>query len=231
MHTRTASLDCPKVLWILAVYAGLSVFDGFIKIQLANSSLIYFWVFDLTKWLILPVALILVLQNISKVLPRDYGLSADLGTTDVVALLPLTTLSLFVVHFLVERITYAILQYPTPPFNNQAALAALGPLWIVGTFYFSVTAGLWESIFFIGLPWLWGRHFCHMSLWRTRGFVIASALVFGLAHWENGIPNVAGGIAFQLYAFWWYLRLGTLWPTIAAHVLIDLYYFWPPVNP
>jgi membrane protease YdiL (CAAX protease family) len=80
------------------------------------------------------------------------------------------------------------------------------------------------------LPWLWYSGGTSGST-TTRGvFAIGSALIFAACHWENGMPNAIGAFFFQLLAFWWYLRLRTLWPVIGAHFLIDVYYFWPPAK-
>lgn len=201
--------------------------DGFLKIEMTHGPSINFWVFDISKWVVLPAMLMFVLHRTSTVLPREYGLSADLGIRDILGTLPLTLFTLFFVGFMTEGFGNLILGYPKPPFSNLETLSALGRLWIVGTFYFSVSAGFCESIFFIGLPWLWVSQAVRMSLWQTRLFAVASALLFGLAHWENGIPSAMGAFAFQLLAIWWYMRLKTLWPIIASHILIDLYYFWP----
>ena len=91
----------------------------------------------------------------------------------------------------------------------------------------SATAGLWESIFLIGLPWFWFSRGRTVSVLHVRLFALTLAIVFAAGHWENGRVNVAAVFAFQLLAIWWYLKLRTLWPIILAHFMIDVICFWP----
>jgi hypothetical protein len=215
------------VAWASGFFILIGLADGLWKTPLLNSRALDYWAYDLAKWTFLPVLLLSLVHRIAKVVPRDYGLSADLGTSDVFYVLPLPLLSLFFAVVIATAIANGLLHYPKPYFNSANALASLGPLWIVAAFYFSLTAGLWESIFLIGLPWLWFSRGERVPASRRRLIIVGSAFLFAACHWENGMPNAIGAFTFQLLAFWWYVKLRTLWPIIGAHFLIDLYYFWP----
>lgn len=212
--------------WTCAVFIAVNLFDGWLKIALVHGTLLHYWIFDLVKWLALPALLMVLLHRNPDVRRQDYGLT-DTRVVEVLALLPLVLITLFVAFYLPDAVSRQLLGGPKPPFSAPDTLAALGRFWIVGSLYFSVTAGLWESIFIIGLPWLWFSRAEPQSLARTTAFVAVLSLLFALGHWENGVPNIIGAFVFEVCAVCWYLRLRTLWPIIVAHALIDLYDFWP----
>ena len=56
-------------------------------------------------------------------------------------------------------------------------------------------------------------------------FVVTSTALFALVHWENGAAELAAAAVYGLIAAWLYLRMGSLWPLVAAHFLIDLVAF------
>jgi hypothetical protein len=214
--------------WVCIPFLLVGLFDGYWKIAFVKGPLINFWAYDIAKWLVLPIALLALLHRLAIVMPREYGLSAVLGKRDILYVLPFPLFSLFIVNFFAVVITHNLVQLPLPSFTYSQMLAPLGPLWIVGTFYLSATAGLWESIFLIGLPWLWFSKGRSVSPLAKCVFAVTTAILFAASHWENGLANVLGALLFQLLAVWWFFRLGTLWPVIGAHFLIDVVHFWPP---
>lgn len=204
--------------------------DGFWKPALLRSPPIFFWAYDFGKWVLLPLCLLWLLHRITDISPRDYGLIADRGMRDILMLLPVPFITLLMADVFTIGMADWILRPPPPEFNYASVLAPLGPLWIVGTFYASITAGVWESIFVLGLPWFWFSQRQPVTGQRVIAFAVVSAAVFALCHWENGISNALGAFVFQLLAVHWYLKFGTLWPVIGAHTLTDVYYFWPPAS-
>jgi Type II CAAX prenyl endopeptidase Rce1-like len=221
---------CAVALWVCVPFVALGVLDGAWKSALLDGPHLRFWIYDFTKWVLLPIVLMGVLHRFSSISPRDYGLSADLGSKDLFYVLPLPLASLFFANLLAESIANIAMGWPKPLFTHHEVLAPLGKLWILGTLYLSTTAAVWESIFLIGLPWFWYGSGTSGSTARRQAFAVGSALVFAACHWENGMPNAIGAFFFQWLAVWWYLRLRTLWPVIGAHFLIDVYYFWPPTK-
>lgn len=227
---RTAVRTDSHILagWVAAPFILLSLVDGIWKIPLSSSGpIINLWIYDLIKWVLVPVALLITLHRLAFVQAREYGLSADLGKRDIIYVLPIPLIILFLTHFITGGVADHVLGYPRPPFDHSNMLGALGRLWIAGTIYLSATAGLWESVFLIGLPWLWFSRGRTVSARATSAFALVISLIFAAGHLENGMPNAIGAFFFQLVAVYWYLRLGTLWPIIGAHFLIDVVYLWP----
>lgn len=214
--------------WVSLPFIAVLVLDGFWKTTLLQQGVLAYWVFDLFKWIVLPGASLLVLHRLASISPRQYGLSAEFGAGDIFIVSALPLMALFFLHFFSSILAEKIFGYSAPYFANQAALKPLGPLWILGTIYFSATAGLWESIFVIGLPWFWFSRGRSVPIWHARWFALFLSIVFAAGHWENGLANATAAFAFQLMAIWWYVKLRTLWPVIIAHFLIDVIYFWPP---
>ncbi|HYC48422.1 MAG TPA: CPBP family intramembrane glutamic endopeptidase [Burkholderiales bacterium] len=208
----------------------LILVDGFWKPALLRGPFIAYWSFDFAKWILLPILLLAILHRRSDVVGADYGLAAPLGMADLVYIFPLPFFSLFFADLVAVQVSARLLGYPQPYFDLEKALAALGPLWIVGTIYTAATAAFWESVFFIGLPWLWFSRTRAVSQRERLAFTLLTAGLFALAHWENGAPNSIGAFIFQCIAVWWFLRLRTLWPVVAAHFAVDVIYFWPRVT-
>lgn len=220
---RTYQLAAAVCAVVVAVY----IADGFWKPALLRGPLIYFWAYDFFAWVILPTAALVVLHNATSVSARDYGLSADLGWKDIAFVTPLPLIVLFLVHTFAQVIAGALIGPQASGFSYGDPLAPLGGLRILGVIYLAATAGLWESIFYVGLPWFFVSRYGAPPTAVRRGFLLVSAFLFAAAHFENGLANAIAGFFFQLAAVTWYFKLRTLWPVIGAHALIDVYYFWP----
>lgn len=216
-----------KALAVTLVFVLISLSDGFLKIQLMREPIAYFWMFELCKWLLLPMALMWFLHRGSMLTPRDYGMALDEDLKHVLKLSPLPLLTLFPLDLVSSWMAAAALGFPQPPFSYIDTLEPLGPLWIFGALYMSVTAGLWESLFFLNLPWYWLSRGKSVDGRIMVLFINVSAAAFAFCHWENGSPEIIAAFAFGIGAAWWYLVLRTIWPVVIAHCLIDLYVFWP----
>jgi membrane protease YdiL (CAAX protease family) len=91
--------------------------------------------------------------------------------------------------------------------------------------YLAVTAGVTESVVYIGLPWLvWEQLFGPSK--RRALFVCLSSAIFASVHWESGVHNVVAALIFGLVACALYLKLRDLWPIVGAHIVVDLVGFW-----
>ena len=64
-------------------------------------------------------------------------------------------------------------------------------------------------------------HFTDNQMW----LVVVSSVVFGVIHWSNGVPNIIGSAVVGAILMVFYLRSGSILGPVAAHYLIDLWYF------
>jgi hypothetical protein len=221
VHTQQAAFV------VLLPFISLHLADGLWKPILVAGPTIYFWAYDLFTWVVVPVVCLAALHKSSPTRSREYGLAAPLGWADVLYVLPLPLIATALAQLLSFWIAWVAFGYPKPSFSYVPALEALGDLRIVGTVYLAATAGLWESVFYIGLPWLVVSQNLGGSITVKRSFAVVSAIVFAVAHFESGPAALVGALVFQVVAVHWYFRLGTLWPIICAHALLDAYYLWP----
>jgi hypothetical protein len=138
----------------------------------------------------------------------------------------LGTLAVFITtglaFFLTRNLLWQLLNHPTGFFTFPRVFPS-GLLGKVIWFYSAITAGIVESIFFIGLPWLL---YCNTRNAPSQtAFIALASFVFAIAHWEQGPHIVVAAFSSNLVASLWFFRLGTLWPVAAGHALIDFVAF------
>ena len=108
-----------------------------------------------------------------------------------------------------------------PPVFSYQQMEPSGPRRFFIVIYFAVTAGFTEEFYYRGLT----RFVCGRGFIRSCMFVIVSSLLFGPPHLYGGAANVIDAEIFALEAALIYLAVGSLWPLIVAHILIDFGYF------
>ena len=69
--------------WVSLPFIFLGTLDGFWKTTLVQQGLLAFWVYDFVKWIFVPSVLMLILHRLAAVSPREYGLSAEFGISDI----------------------------------------------------------------------------------------------------------------------------------------------------
>lgn len=209
--------------WALIPVLLVWQFNGFYLPALGsrgNEGALIFWAVDRLQWIVLPALLLGLLAHKAALRPTHYGF-VPLGKN----LWPLAGQGLMVfvtagLTFLVARnLSWRVLG-PSP---DSFQLEHLFPQGLAGAalqIYAAVSAGLVESIFFIGLPWLlYASARQHPSELR---FSLTVSTIFALAHWEHG----RHGVIAAFFAHWvmcrWFLHWRTLWPIVLGHALIDL---------
>jgi membrane protease YdiL (CAAX protease family) len=55
--------------------------------------------------------------------------------------------------------------------------------------------------------------------------ILLSAVIFGAIHWWTGIYNVIGTLLAGILFMLCYRRTGALWPAVAAHFILNLFWF------
>ncbi len=201
------------VIWLI---------NGIYLSALAKVSVTAFWLADFCQWIIVPTALLMILAR-KAVLPEHYGF--DRAGLDWQSLLVGAFWSFFTIaiaFFGARDLSWILLGYPNGFFSFPGVFPS-GVMRHVVWLYSSATAGIVESVFFIGLPWLLYRQV--RSNPSRVFFSLLAAVVFAIAHWEQGAHVVVGAFFANLVACFWFFRLGTLWPVVVGHILVDLVAF------
>ena len=197
--------------------------NGIYLAALARINMSLFWFADFIQWMVLPVALLVFLAKRASVFPKHYGLdtSALRWQSPI-----LGTLAMFVTAGLAfwatRNLSWQLLAQPTGFFSFPGVYPS-GLMGKIIWLYSSVTAGVVESVFFIGLPWLL-YHNIRSTPSRTV-FATSISVIFAATHWEQGPHVVVGAYFFNVVACFWFFRLGTLWPVAAGHTMVDLVAF------
>mgnify|MGYP003381627334 CR=1 FL=1 len=215
-----------RLLFLSLVPVAGSLLNGFYNAPLYRIAPALFWGADICLFALAPASIVYWLARTGDIRPSHYGLRIPpfAGFESLVV----TVLFAFVLaasygisKYLVWIFTWQ--SYVEPEFS-YGAITPNGPWRLILTSYWAITAGLTESIFYIGLPWYIWRN--RLNLVQRRSlFLWLSATVFALVHWEQGLHNVIGAFVFGLVACLLYWKINDLWPIVGAHTLIDFILF------
>lgn len=200
---------------------GVLLLNGFWNEPLYRASPMAFWIADVLTHVILPASMLTWLALRYDLWPRDYGFTPWLGRqADLLGLTLLATalfwvsykpVAAFFGHLLLSEgaaVTYVDVMPGSPLARLLVAV------------YFSVSAAVFEEIMYRGLP----HAYCMRGFAAARPglYVLLSAALFGMAHWENGLHEILGTGCLGLLACALYLKIQTLWPLIGAHFIVDM---------
>lgn len=203
-----------------------SLLNGFYNGPLYRLSPALFWLADVLLFVVLPIAIVYWLARFAYVRPRDYGLNvASLKGAQFLVTSLMFALILFAVYEFAKYIGWIVAWRWHSEVDFSYGSATPNGIWRpLIVLYWALSAGLMESVFYIGLPWyLWSKRFWLAQ--RRRLFLCLSALLFAAVHWEQGMHNAIGAFGFGLAACLLYWKVNDLWPIVGAHVLIDIYHF------
>lgn len=184
-----------------------------------------FWIADALHFVGLTVFAVVVFATKLNLRPRDYGFVPPSPKYDW-AQFVLLTLLIFGANALLYGLArgFALRFFPIggTSFDYTIALAPSGPLRLLGTLYLCFTAGFAEEIIFRAIPWLVFRKLSNRPM---LPYVICTAILFGLIHWEGGPSSVISATAIGVTFAWIYGRIGNIWPLVVSHALIDYLVF------
>jgi len=203
----------------------------FVLLGLVNSAWrspdakVLFWLADLSQFVILPVAIVILLARKFKIGPPDYGFtSIQKSGASAFNLITLAwvTLLLFAAYELTSRYLWLYGHFTRPEVVYRHFIPS-GVARPYVTVYFALTAALVEEMVYRGLFW---RALAGLSSrYRVGLYIIGSSMLFAAIHWENGWPEVIAAGVFGIGACVIYLRIHTLWPLVFAHFVSDLRVF------
>ena len=226
LNLPIAFLRSNAILAGSGIMIALSIADGAFKSSLYMLSPLAFWIFDVTKFVILPATILWLLYRYFQVKPTEYGIAgAAEGQAwwEFIGLVVFLALILYVVYLVAWSLSPKTL-WPTPTQHFYQAILPQGILHFPVAIYYAVTAGVTEEIIFRGLPLLYLKERYGKSFSRA-GYVVVTSILFGAAHWENGSREVGAAFFFGVFSSLLYLQLRELWPLIGAHALTDLWGF------
>jgi len=208
------------LLWLLPYFA-LAIIDGCFLPLLVHYPT-PFWAYDITKIVLIPAVYLLFFQRYLYIRPDSYfftGRRNDFKGWELGAITFWWSLILYVVYFMGETLVDLLLvvvfsplhwmlshwmespdfsfDYPTM-FSYGAVLPDGRILRAVVAIFFSITAGVVEEIFYRGL--LRQAIAAILGPRAVKTYIIVSALVFGLAHWEQGSTGLSNATVFGVCA-------------------------------
>ena len=207
---------------VFAVVLAPFLLDDLFRRELYAHSTLLFWLFDFLKFVVFPTAAIVYLARVHGIWPRHYGMGslAEQRWGRLAGQAIFLALLLGLLYYATLYLSRFTLRWePGPTFNHE--INATGLFRIPVTIYLAITPGFVEEVFFRALPLLFlERRFPGQV--PIRSYVVATAALFGLIHWGDGVPEVLATFVFGVGAAVLYLRLRNLWPLIAAHIIVDL---------
>lgn len=217
----------PRVSLMIAPFFVFGMVNGTYNSSLAQISPWLFWLADIMGWIVLPSAILYYVYRHYGIGLRDYGfgkLTSVQQRREIINWSFLATFILGIYYFAFGWLAWAFID-ATPPSFSYTKVIPEGNGYYVAVFYLSITAAVVEEIFFRGLIW----RLVYLSTAKYNKpivYVAVSSILFGLVHWENGLPEVLAAMVFGVVACVLYLRLHNLIPLIVAHFIIDVVNFW-----
>lgn len=211
---------------LLAVFPtiGVLLLNGYWNGPLYHASAPGFWLADVATHVAVPVLMLGWLALRHDLRPRDYGLQRWRGGVGELLGLGLLALGLFWVSYKPVATFFGhLLQSEGAAVTYLDVMPTAPAARFLVALYFSLSAAVFEEIMYRGLPYVY-----FMRGWqadRPGLYLFSGALLFGMAHWENGMHEIIGTGCLGLFACALYLKIRTLWPLIGAHFVIDIVSF------
>ena len=211
----------------LTPFIVLAMLNGLYNPWLFEASVSLFWLVDFIHYWAIPLAALYFLYRHAGLTPRDYGLARAnryypawemLGAGIFVAalLVAVSTVSWHLGTLLFGWSDYAF---------SFGMVVPEGGLRVLVVLYLAITAGFVEEVMYRGLMWTALSRLPYRRLAKFI-YIVPGSMIFALVHWEQGVAGIFSAFAFGVVAAMLYLSLKNLWPMIAAHTLVDVYYFW-----
>ncbi len=203
---------------------GVLLLNGYWNEPLYRASAVTFWFADGITHVAIPATMLVWLALRHDVRPRDYGLGRWRGNGGELLGLSLLAAALFWISYKPVATFFGHLLQAEGALVTYIDVMPAEPLArFLVAFYFSLSAAIFEEIMYRGLP-----HLYFMRGWqapRPGCYLIGSTVLFGMAHWENGVHEILGTACLGLFACMLYLKIRTLWALIGAHFVVDMVSF------
>jgi membrane protease YdiL (CAAX protease family) len=220
-HALRRGFSCALVL--AAPFLAVNLLDGFTKPALANIPAL-FWVYDVTKWILLPAVTLFAMRMWCNARLSDFGLQGPGKRWSMVQLSVLTVLfsALAMSYFGFQ--TLALRLFPGGATFDLGEVMPLGSAYLPVVLYLCVTAAIVEELFYRGVL-LEAMAPAGSGAGRAAGYVALSSMLFGLSHFENGSAEILATGLYGVVAALFALRVRNLWPLMVGHFATDFVAF------
>lgn len=216
-----------RVSLVIVPFFVFGMINGIYNKVLSENSPWLFWTADFLGWIVLPSMILFYIYRYYGIGLHDYGL-VKLNTAykrrEMLNWTLISTFILSIYYFAFGWLAWRFIDTPANVFS-YGAMVPQGNARYFTIVYFALTAAVFEEIFFRGLIWRL-VYSSAIKFNKSIVYVIISSLLFGLVHWENGLPEVISTTIFGVVACILYLRLRNLLPLMIAHFFIDMVNFW-----
>ena len=218
----------PQII-LLAILPSVAIglLNGLYPDELPRDHPGWYWMADITQFILVPAIAVVVLHFFSGCRPREYGFQPILRDNKVhlaVGLILFVTFIYWLAYEPVKAVAYRFFWSTASSPVFDAALPTGQPLRILTLLYICITAAVVEEPVFRSLPWL---YFSSTMKFPTIPYLLTTTLLFSAIHWEHGVPNLVANATLGLAAGALYTRVQNVWPFIWAHFLTGAWsYRW-----
>ncbi|MCC7410808.1 MAG: CPBP family intramembrane metalloprotease [Gammaproteobacteria bacterium] len=214
-----------RIILAFAPVVVLGLVNGLYNESLHGYSASLFWLLDATHFVVLPALALVYLHR------RGPGWAA-LGLARPAPHAPLrrfllqttlVTLAYAGSYEIPAAIGWALYDWPVPAFGYGQALPAPGPGRLLGALYLAASAAFAEELAFRAAPWAYLRRRVPEHGRRLWIYTLTAGPLFGLIHWENGLPELVATTSLGVAACLLYARIENIWPFMSAHLLVDVF--------
>lgn len=209
---------------LIIFFVGL--INGFYLDLIYKSNIVAAWAYDISQFIILPFTLFFILYKHYNIRPSSYGIIIPTTKHKIHSLIyaSIYCAALLQIFWFV---TYEFVNMYVPGKVHMGYLSLIpsGLMKFPVVVYMSVTAAVVEEVTYRGLPLLLFNKFInHQHI--NAVYILTTAMLFSLVHWENGADDLAATFVFGIFAAMLYLHYKNLIPLIFAHFIGDFVAFW-----
>ena len=200
--------------------------NGWYNAPLYEASKAGYWFLNAFMFLVVPTAALAALKR-STTGFRDFSIDLPrqpVDWFDILVLSAFLTVLLWLTYRTATVLAYAALQSPRPTFYFAMTIPNAPILRPLVASYSALTTGWVEEWTYKGALYYLSTRYLPVSS-RNAAFVMVSAVLFAVIHWENGIAEVTGAFFLALLGALLFLKIRNVLPFAIAHAGIDLWHF------
>ncbi|MCB0346118.1 MAG: CPBP family intramembrane metalloprotease [Bdellovibrionales bacterium] len=200
--------------------------NGFYNVSVVHAPRL-FWLLEIYTWVALPIFVYLIGSKRRWFTAAQLGFSVfiinESSSKKLGAYILLGIVLVPAIYWFAVELASHFALPAAGSFNSYYyAVQTSGKYHAAAVAFFAVTAGVVEEFYYRGM--------CRLLFAEDRSskifYVIASSLIFASAHWEGGWHTLSVSVIMGAVLASAYLHLKNLWPLIAGHIAVDLFWLW-----